>query len=102
MIVTFEQLRQISRRQSRMAVRKWLSENKITYGMGADGSPWTTTEAINKALLGPELQPDFSACQSRQESPKSTGATTSSGGTSGTRSRGSIRVTLPSSKRTTS
>jgi hypothetical protein len=102
MIVTFEELRKISRKKSRLAVRSWLSRNKITHGMGADGAPWTTTEAINRALLGPELQPDFTACQSRQGSQKSTGATTLSDKTGGTRLRASMRAKLRSLRSTTS
>jgi hypothetical protein len=53
MIVTFDELRQISRRQSRRAVRAWLSENKIAHGIGADGVGLDYHGGHQSGTLGP-------------------------------------------------
>lgn len=61
-IVDTETLRKLSGKRSASAVRRWANSQGIRTLEGADG-PWTTPEAINKALgVGsanePVYQPD--------------------------------------------
>lgn len=48
-IVDAEQLRQLSGKHNRSAVRRWASRQGIRVLDGKDG-PWTTREAVNAAL----------------------------------------------------
>lgn len=92
-VVEFPRLQKISRLHSRAAVRKWLQESKIVFAMGKDGAPWTTTDALNRALFGSQqLQPNLLAClKTPLVSLRSTAGTTGSTRTSGTRSRESLK-----------
>lgn len=48
-ILDADQLRALSGKRSASAVRKWANRQGIKTLEGEDG-PWTTTEAVNKAL----------------------------------------------------
>lgn len=48
-IVDTETLRKLSGKRSASAVRRWANSQGIRTLEGAEG-PWTTTEAVNKAL----------------------------------------------------
>jgi len=102
-LVNFAALREISKRKSRVGVRAYLDQQGIVYGMAQDGTPWTTIEAINRALLPQNnLQPNLAACSSYPlASTKSTAGSIGSTKTNGIRSRVSRLVKLRSSKRTT-
>lgn len=61
-LIDAETLRKLSGKRSSSAVRKWANRQGIKTLEGAEG-PWTTTEAVNKALgVGsandPAYQPD--------------------------------------------
>jgi hypothetical protein len=66
-VVDFADLQRISRLKSKAAVRRYLDTLKIRYRLGHDGAPWTTTEAINRMLLGPgpgyTAEPNLDACR---------------------------------------
>ena len=68
-IVDFADLQRISRLKSKAAVRRYLDKLKIRYRLSHDGAPWTTTEAINRVLLGPgpgySAEPNIAACHKR-------------------------------------
>jgi hypothetical protein len=68
-IVDFADLQRISRLKSKAAVRRYLDKLKIRYRLGQDGAPWTTTEAINRVLLGPgpgySAEPNVASCDPR-------------------------------------
>lgn len=72
MIVEFPELQRISGLRSKAAVRKYLTQKRIPFQIGANGAPWTTTEALNRVLLPPDgpSQPNFDVCgpRSRQRS----------------------------------
>lgn len=66
-IVDFSDLQRISRLKSKAAVSRYLDRLRIRYRLGQDGTPWTTEEAINRALLGPgpgcSTEPNLEACR---------------------------------------
>jgi hypothetical protein len=48
-IIDASELRRLSGRQQPAAIKRWASSQGIPVSDGADG-PWTTLEALNKAL----------------------------------------------------
>lgn len=48
-IVDADQLRELSGKRSRSAIRRWASEHGIRV-LDGDKGPWTTIEAVNKGL----------------------------------------------------
>jgi hypothetical protein len=50
-IVRFEQLQRVSHQQSKAAVKRYLEQHKIPYLLGTNGAPYTTLDAISRALL---------------------------------------------------
>ena len=56
-IIDAAELRRLSGLQQAAAVKRWASNQGIPVSEGADG-PWTTLEAINKALLDVEASGD--------------------------------------------
>ena len=65
-IVDFSDLQRISRLKQKSAVCRYLDKLKIRYRLGDDGAPWTTTDALNRVLLGPgqgsAAEPNIAAC----------------------------------------
>lgn len=50
MIVDFNDLQRMSRRERPGAVKRWLQQRGISYMLNADGQPVTTEKALNDAL----------------------------------------------------
>ena len=48
-IVSTEQLRELSGKRSRSAIRRWASARGIRV-LDGDNGPWTTVEALNQGL----------------------------------------------------
>lgn len=51
-IVTFEDLKALSRRNRPSDVERWAKDRRIPFERGGDNTIWTTVDALNAHLMG--------------------------------------------------